>query len=181
MVDLIAKSPCDGLLPVTIGTLSVSEVESTSLTSLAPFKGQSIALGKALKAAHGVEAPAPGHTAHSGDTRVLWFGQDMLLLMGPDPDAKLAKHAALTDQSDAWAVVELSGDGASDVMARLTPLDLRARQFSTGQTARTEVQHMMASVTRMGPEAWMIMVFRGFAETLVHDLRVAMETVTARR
>ena len=32
-----------------------------------------------------------------------------------------------------------------------------------------------------GSDAWLIMVFRSMAATLAHDLRVAMETVAARR
>ena len=108
------------------------------------------------------------------------FGREVALLMGPAPDASLAAHAALTDQSDAWIVVRLEGAGARDVLARLTPIDLRDSVFKRGHTARTELAHMMASLTRVGPQAWQIMVFRSFAQTLAHDLKTAMQGVAAR-
>ena len=40
---------------------------------------------------------------------------------------------------------------------------------------------MMASLTRVGPQAYQVLVFRGFSQTLAHDLKSAMEGVAARR
>ena len=180
MVDLHAKSPCAGLLPLSVGALSLREADLGQMTSLAPYQGQEAALSDALQAAHGVTFPASNRTRTKGDARVLWFGQGMALLTGPEPAPELARHAALTDQSDAWAAVRLEGPGAPDVLARLTPLDLRPSVFETGHTARSELQHMMASITRVDEEAWLILVFRAFAETLVHDLETAMQSVAAR-
>jgi len=39
----------------------------------------------------------------------------------------------------------------------------------------------MASLTKTGENAFQIMVFRSMAETLVHDLKTAMEGVAAHR
>ena len=180
MVDLIAKSPCAGLLPLTVGTVTLSEPAAGTLTSLAPYAGMDKVLSQALKSAHGMAAPGPNRATGKEGARALWFGNRMILLQGPAPEAKLTRHAALTDQSDAWAVVRLEGDGAADVLARLTPIDLRDSAFKRGHTARTEFQHMMASITRLGPKSYQIMVFRAFAETLVHDLKTAMQSVAAR-
>jgi sarcosine oxidase subunit gamma len=182
VVELVAKSPCAGLLPLNIGEVVASEVAPGAMTALAPYAGRAEALSQALEAAHGMALPAPGHSTLGAEgARVLWFGREMALMMGPAPDAGLAAHAAVSDQSDAWAVVRLDGPGAADVLARLTPLDLRAGVFETGQTARTELAHMAASVTRVGGESFVLMVFRAFAETLVHDLKIAMQGVAARR
>lgn len=181
MVELQAKPPCAGLLPITIGDVSLKEVDAGVMTSLAPYKGTDKAFGTALKAAHGMAAPAPNRATGKEGARAIWFGQRMVLLVGPVADPGLAKHAALVDQSDAWVVVRLEGGGARDVLARLTPIDLRATVFKRGHTARTDLQHMMASITRIGPDSYQIMVFRAFAKTLVHDLKTAMEGVSARQ
>ncbi|KIC36603.1 sarcosine oxidase subunit gamma [Leisingera sp. ANG-M7] len=180
MAELKAKSPCDRLLPITLGGMSLTEEQPGSMWVLAPFKGQEKALSKALEAAHGIAFPAANRATGKAGSRAVWFGREMALLMGPEPDAKLVKHAALTEQSDAWAVVRLDGAGAGDVLARLVPVDLRPQIFKRGHTVRTELKHMMASVTRIGPQAFQIMVFRSMAKTLVHDLKTAMEAVTAR-
>ena len=180
MIDLIAKTPCEGLLPLTIGSVTLSETDPGALTSLAAYAGQDKAVSRALKSAHGMAVPGPNRATGKEGARALWFGNRMILLQGPAPNSKLTKHAALTDQSDAWAVVRLEGEGAADVLARLTPIDLRDSAFKRGHTARTELQHMMASITRLGPKSYQIMVFRAFGETLVHDLKTAMQSVASR-
>ena len=68
----------------------------------------------------------------------------------------------------------------SHVLARVTPLDLRDGVFGPGDTARSDLAHMAASVTRIGPEAFRIMVFRSCARSFVHEMRSAMEGVAAR-
>ncbi|WP_127114156.1 sarcosine oxidase subunit gamma [Shimia sediminis] len=180
MADLIAKSPCAGLLPVTHGTTSLSEVEMTTLTSVAPYKGQETGLSDALKAAHGMALPDINRATGKEGARAVWFGQGQVMLIGPSPASSLADHAAVTDQSDAWALVRLEGEAAEDVLARLVPVDLRRAQFKRGHTVRSQLQHMMVSITRTGDNAFLIMAFRSMAKTLVHDLETAMRGVAAR-
>ncbi|TNJ41804.1 sarcosine oxidase subunit gamma [Phaeobacter sp. B1627] len=180
MDDLSAKSPCEGLLPATVGGFTLREEPPTTLTLIAPYAGQEAALSAAMDAAHGLAFPAPNRTTGSGEARAVWFGRRQAVLMGPDAQPGLAAHAALTDISDGWAVVRLDGDRAEDVLARLVPVDLRPRVFQPGHTARTELRHMMASLTRVSAKSFQIMVFRSFAETLVHDVKTAMEAVAAR-
>ena len=102
------------------------------------------------------------------------------MLVGPAPDPALSEQAVMVDQSDAWAVVRLDGTGAREVLARLTPLDLREGHFKRGHTARSELAHMPAAITRIGARAYQVMVFRAMAGTLVHEMRVAMQGVAAR-
>lgn len=175
---LDAVTPCAGLLPLTIGALTLTEVDPGCLTALAPYHGK--ALGEALKAAHGMALPDANRTTGKAGARVLWFGHAHYLLMGPAPDPALDDHAAVTDISDGWAVVQLAGEGAAAALARVTPIDLRLGQFKQSHTARTDLRHMHASITRLGDEVFMIMVFRSMAHTLVHDLGAAMEGVAAR-
>lgn len=181
MTDLIARTPCKGLLPLEIGDVTLTEVDAGTLTSIAAFRGQDQALAAVLKTAHGLALPGPNRATGKDGHRAIWFARGQVMLAGPEPDPKLGKHAALTDQSDGWAVVRLEGAGAVDVLARLVPVDLRKSQFKRGHTTRTQVMHMMASITRVGEMAFQIMVFRSMAETLVHDLKTAMEGVAARR
>lgn len=179
MVELREKSPCAELLPVTLGTVTAQEVAAGPIASLSPF-GDASALAAALQKAHGVAMPKAGETTAKGDLRCIWFGMREVLLMGGTPDPALRAVAAVVDQSDAWAVVDLHGSGAVDVLARLVPLDLRESAFAVGQTARTQVVHMSASITRLEVDRFRIMVFRSMGGTLVHDLSQAMAAVAAR-
>jgi len=88
--------------------------------------------------------------------------------------------AQVVDHSDAWAIVRIDGTDAAAVLARLTPIDIRDGVFKNGHTARTLVAHMTASITRVGVNAYEIMVMRSMAGTLVHDLEQAAHNVASR-
>nr|WP_255596831.1 sarcosine oxidase subunit gamma [Cognatishimia sp. MH4019] len=172
---MIAKSPCDGLLPLTIGAATLTEVETGPITSISPFKGQEKAVSEALKAAHGTAFPAPNRTTAKDAARLIWSGRGQALMLGAVPQIE---SAALTDQSDAWCCVEIAGDGVQDVLARVTPVDTRA--MKRGHTARTLVQHINVALTRTGKDRFEVMAMRSMAQTLVHDLQRAMSGVAAR-
>lgn len=179
MVELISKSPCDGLLPLKIGRVEATEADLGSLTAIMPYTGKDKALSETLKDAHGLAAPGPNRSTGKEGARAIWFGRGQLLLAGPEPDTSLAIHAALSDQSDAWACVELTGPDVEDVLARLVPVDMRSASFKRGQSVRTLIQHMNGSITRIGADRFLVLVFRSMAATLVHDLKEAMESVAA--
>ncbi len=172
-------SPCAGLLPIAVGNYKLSEVPFTRMTLLSPYKGKEKQLGLALFKAHGMQFAAPNRSTGKMDAKCVWFGQGQAMLVGPTPAKSLAKSAAVVDQSDSWAVVRLQGAGAADVLARLTSIDLRPAVFKRGHTARSELRHMMVSITRVGVDAFEIMAFASMAATLVHDLQDAMESVAA--
>lgn len=180
MDNLQAKSPCAGLLPLTIGKMSLNEEAPGALTSLAPYKGQQAALSKAMEGAHGVAYPGANDTSQGDGARSVWFGYGQALLIGPAADVELSTHAALVDQSDAWSVVRLNGPEVEAVLSRLVPVDVRLSVFPVGQTARTLVMHMSGSITRVDADTFEILVFRSMADTLVHDMKTAMEAIAAR-
>jgi len=181
VVELAATSPLDDMAPMTIGTVSLKEVDLGVLTSLAPYRGQSKPLSAALKAAHGMALPAANRITGRSGARAIWFGRDMTLLAGPAPDGSLVDYGALTDQTDAWTCVQISGADSEAVLARIVPVDLRNTSFKRGHTLRSLVQHMNGSVTRIGADRFLVMVFRSMAGTVLHDLQRAMESVAARR
>lgn len=181
MRDLVAKSPAEGLTPVSIGAITLTEVDLGVLTLLTPFKGQADATSAALEAAHGVALPAVGGSSGKTGAQAIWFGHGQTLLIGPAPDASLASSSAVVDLSDAWTTLTVQGDGVDAALARLAPVDCREAVFKPGDAIRTELAHMMASLLRVDAQTVQIMVFRSMAHTVVHEVRDAMEAVAARR
>ncbi len=179
VADLIAKSPCDGLLPVSAGPVTLSEVDPGVITSLSPHRGKGALASEILKVTHGMAFPAPGRSTGKAGARAIWSGQGQAFLVGPEPDAVLAQTCAMSDQSDGWAVMRLDGFGAEAVLARLCPLDLRPGRFKRGHTARSMLGHMNVSLTKTGAQTFEIMVFRSMAHTAVHELIRAMKSVAA--
>ena len=179
MVDLYTTSAAATALPLKIGTVYVEEVE-TPLFLVAPF-------GKNLKQAAavlvnqmGLEWPTAHVMKRTGVAYALWFDHAHIALMGVEPSARLLRYAAVTDVSDGWFIVDISGPEVRDVLARVTPLDMRIKSFKTGMTQRSMLMHMQASISCLGKSHFRVMVFRSMALTVVHDLAVAMESVAAR-
>lgn len=177
MVNLIARTPCAGLLPFTVAGATLTEVLPEAITFVAPFAGQDKAVSEALKSALGVGFPAPNRTSARAGARAVWIGPGQALILGP---AITLAGAAIVDQSDAFACMALDGSAARDVLARLVPVDLRDGKFRRGHTARTLLNHMTCSLTRTGALRWEIMVFRSMAATAVHEVSEAMRGVAAR-
>ena len=177
MVKLIAKTACDGLLPVTAGSCVLSELTPANITSIAPFTAQEKSVAATLKSALGLSWPAPNRSTGKDECRCIWCGQDQVFLLGPAPQP--IAGAAMTDQSDGWAAMRLAGVDAEAVLARLVPLDLRAAHFKRGHSARSLINHMPASITRTGVDALDIMVFRSMAATAVQEISAAMHSVAA--
>ena len=179
MVKLIAQHPLSEALPKKIGSVSFTAHHPDKITSIAPYEGQGKAVSDALNAALLMRFPSPNRALQSQAGRLIWAGKGVALLFDADvPD--IANLAATTDQSDAWAIVRIDGPQTEDILARLVPIDLAKPAFKVGHTARTMVGHMTGTVTRIGPQAFEIMVMRSMASTLLHDLTRAAKGVAAR-
>jgi sarcosine oxidase subunit gamma len=177
VADLIALTPCNGLLPMKIGGIEVTEVLPECIMSVAAIAGQEKQVSTALKDQIGLGLTAPNRRTRKGNAHVQWFGHGVWLVTA---NVSLEGLAAVTDQSDAWAVVTISGAGVEDVLAHLVPIDLRVGVFKNGHTARTMLGHMSVAMTRIGANTFEVMVMRSMAGTLVHDLETAMRGVAAR-
>jgi heterotetrameric sarcosine oxidase gamma subunit len=178
VANLIARTPFDGLLPLAHGTVEASEVDPGTITSVAPFAGQAAAVSSALKKAIGCELPPVGAFTENGATRIAWSGLDQWFVMSPV--AVTIHGAALTDQSDAWAAVQIEGADARAVLNRLVPVDLRPAEFKVGHAARTVLGHMSCLLMRVGDDTYVVLVFRSMAASAAHDLDRAMRMVAAR-
>ena len=180
MAELIALSPAHGLTPVRIGSVTLSEVPQDQIWAILPWHGAIEATGAVLQSAHGLPFPAPGALHGPGSTRIAWAGLDQAFLFGTRPDDGLAAHAALIDQSDAWAHLLVSGADVREVLARLVPIDLAPAACPKGSARRTLLGHMPCLILHPGGDAFEILVFRSMARSAVHDLRRAMTAVAAR-
>jgi len=170
VAKLIAKTPCDGVLPLKIGTLTLEEVVIDKAVSVAPFKGQE----KTVAAAMPVAFPKPNRVSGT-DPRAIWIGPGQALLIGGEVSDV---PAAVVDQTDGIAVVRISGAQVKDVLARQVPVDVAA--MKPGHTARTLIGHMTGSVTCVGRDKFELIVMRSMAGTLVHDLERSARIFFAR-
>lgn len=178
MARLLERSAVEGLgLPLTIGGATLSGADLGPVASIAPFRGREAAVARALG---GAVLPPPGRMERMGEGRLIWAGPGRALLVGRPPPDGLTGIAAVVEQGDGIAAVLLEGPAARDVLARPVPIDLRDRSFPEGASARTLLNHMAVTLSRLGPGAWEVMAMRSMAATLVRELVEAMEHVAAR-
>lgn len=181
MADLAPRPAAPGLeAPLVAGGVTLAAVPEAPMLSIAPFRGRKPALAEVL----GAELPDPGGFRRLEDgAELIWAGLDLWLLRGlratPDLAGRLANLAAVTDQSDGWTALALSGPGAADALARLVPLDLAPAGFPSGSAARTELRHMACLILARA-DGFELLVMRSFAASAIHEIAVAMRSVAAR-
>ena len=180
MVNLIAKPALSGQAPLALEDMHLKIEDVGPITSLAPFNGQEAALNAVLEAGHGLHFPLPNTSAQQGVAKLLWSGRGQAFLVGVVPEARLAAHAAVTDQSDAWVTLGLGGARAEAVLARLVAVDLRLTACPVGASLRAQVQHIPALIHRAAPQVFHIMVMRSFGQSAWHEVSEAMRGVAAR-
>jgi heterotetrameric sarcosine oxidase gamma subunit len=171
-------------LPLTHGGAMLGAGAAGALVSIAPFRGRDAVVATILNDQLGATLPEPGHVAEGTSGRVIWMGLGQSFAELPetaaaDLMAALAPHAAVTDQSDGWAALSLTGPHARLVLARLVPLDLDPAAFPPGSVARTQLRHVICALLAT-EGGFRILVLRSFARTAVHDLGTAMAAVAAR-
>ncbi len=133
------------------GAHSLSEV---ALCTKLNLRGDSsnLAFTKAVQSVLGVALPlAPNTQATQGEKTAFWLGPDEWIVHLPlieteAPTAALMKatrdlHCAITDVSDYFSVIELSGPLACQIIASSSPFDTRINHFTVGQCAQTLFGH----------------------------------------
>ena len=176
VVNLLATSPANGLLPTSRSGVSLNELALGQLTSVAPFEGQIVAVEALL----GMVLPKAGRSVGKLGAELVWFSQGQYLAIGFDVDDAVKSKAAITDQSDAWCALEIKGDKSEAVLARLVPVDLRAATFKRGHALRSQLGHMPLHITRTGKDVFRLLSFRSMAGTMVHEISRAMDLLDSR-
>ena len=191
---LTAQSPLGGYNMIIDGT-SLIEVTGLSMVSVAPLAGSQAAfqtaIAKLFKTGKS-DSPKPSATMALDQS-----GKQLCILMpsaqnqwflcfdddGTNPiDAAktligkgLSKQMAMTDQSDSWVVLALSGPQSRQTLARICPIDCSASAMLIGTTARTSMEHLGAIITRRPDEGdhqpcfWLLSA-RSLAASFLHTI-----------
>jgi sarcosine oxidase subunit gamma len=157
--------------------VSLAEADPGPITSIAVMPGKAKDVARGLKPL-GIAFPQPNSFAEKKGARIVWTGRDQAFLIGVAPPEM--DGAAVTDQTDGWTTLALSGAGVADVLARLVPVDLRLSACPVGSALRTQLNHMNAVILRTGDHSFEILVFRSMARTAWHELEDTMSMVAAR-
>ena len=171
LLSLTAQSPLGGF-NVNVDGASLIEVTGLSIVSVAPFAESQTAFQTAITKLFDTgkrDSPKPSATMaldrcekplrilmpSAQNQWFLWFDDD-----GANPiDAakallgkSLSKQIAMTDQSDSWVILALSGSQSRQTLARICPINCGVSAMPIGTTARTSMEHLGAIITRRPDE-----------------------------
>ncbi|WP_171169719.1 sarcosine oxidase subunit gamma [Ruegeria sp. HKCCA0370] len=151
MRDFVTKTAIGGSEPKrdVVGTLTFQEREDVALASVSARLGQEETVKAKLQTVCGIPAPEAGRWEKGETSSLHWLGPDQYLceeaFAGPldlarRMETELAGIASVTDQSDAFTRIDMTGQGATGLLQRLTVLDVE--QMQAGAFNRTAIHHV---------------------------------------
>ncbi|GAA0395543.1 hypothetical protein GCM10009133_00810 [Cocleimonas flava] len=196
---LTAQTPLNGF-DQNFGSASdgikVSELLGHSLVSMAMPDDQKDALAKNIKAAYDVNLPEIGKfTASTVDnTRILRLQQEQCFVLfenkaaneANDTSSNAVPHirektkdaAYLSDQSDSWVMLKLSGKNVKTALERVCPIDLQPPAFNTFSVTRTAMEHLSVIIMQEGENEYLLFSPRSSAKSFMHMILTSIENVS---
>jgi sarcosine oxidase, subunit gamma len=160
------------------------------IVQIAAF-GNAVEVAERLSKHFGLAITANANRAvTAGDVTVLWHGPGQWLIVRPPATAPLAHEladicgndAAVVDLGHARAVLRFDGEGARDLLARGTSIDLRPARFGAGACALTALGKVGALLHVVAPHTIDVYLARSYAQALVewlehaaHDVQIELE------
>lgn len=182
---LISAPPLAGV-DQTHGDIRLTAPRDLAIVSVAlPLGGEDAAL-KAIASGYGTALPEVGKSAVAGAARLVRLGADQafVLFERAEPDAeevvagKLGEAAYLTDQTDSWCALDISGPSSRAALERICPLDLHPDAFAVDDAARTVMEHLGTIVIRTGPDSFLLLSASSSAGSFLHAVETSIKNVS---
>jgi len=148
--------------------ITIERAAPRSIAAIGAY-ANSAPLLPAMTAEFGIAIPAPRSFVGSDSVTLSCLCPARYLACADrdaDLPARLAKSlsglAAITDQSDQWAIFKLSGPHGRDALARLVPIDVAPEKFRVGALALTRASHFDVRLWRIGESTYELAVTRSY-------------------
>jgi len=183
----VARSPFKSVaaparISVSPGVIA-QDRDGLGLATIILRRGQLEALARRIGELYDIELPRGRGRASAREVALLGLGPDSWLasneIDGNDfavsLRAALGPIASVSDQSDGYAVLRLSGSRVRETLAKLIPIDLHPRAFRAGDAASTVASHIGVTLWRLddvpdGSSVFEIAMFRSLAVDFWHAL-----------
>lgn len=147
--------------------------DDLAITSVLCRSGRLNDLIARVRADHGIALRDAPKKSASSNLSALGIGPARWLFLQTAAGANLDSlqgMASLAEQTDSYAVFEISGSDVRKVLAKGVPLDIHPSVFLEDDVAVTVIAHMGAVVWRDEPDRFVIAVFRSYTESFWHWL-----------
>ncbi len=156
----LAKQGRFGSASISPG-VTLSIVHPVSLVQILARKGAAKSVAEtlaSLKSVRVMQAGPQQYYVQASGKLEGWLAADL--------KKRLGSKASVVDQSHGRVVIRIDGPKSRAVLAKGTPVDLHPEQFTLDQSAQTQMAHVGVHITRIGKNAFLVSVFRGFSESL---------------
>lgn len=177
---LAARSAFTDWKPLKTSQLAIDVRETLTLASFAAFKDKKDQVKAAIRERYDVDLPDTPQRVEGKDIAFIWAGPDQWIAIAEreqnrDIEVELKPLldglSSVVDQSDARAVVQISGPRARDVLAKGVPIDLHPRAFKANNVAITHASHIGIIFWQIDDApTYQIAMFRSFADSFAHWL-----------
>ena len=172
---------------IDIGGSVLEEIDPKAIAALAVPNGGQSRFADAIQNELGIELPTPrlarqhdedGWIINSAPSQYLiwWHGR-----CSP-ANAHISKSALsaayVTEQSDNWVILRLSGSLADAALERLCPIDLHPATFPVGAVARTHMEHMGSFLLREGNSKFLLISASSSAQSFLHAVETSLDNVS---
>lgn len=177
-VEMVPRAPFAGLpIPAAGDGVVVQDLDGLGIASVQARRGQAAALAARVQARFGVTLP-DGPRRSEGDG-VIFAGTGVGIWLAVSPEGwtnhlhvtlreALGDLAAITDQSDGYAMLRLGGPRLRDTLAKGVAIDPHPAVFKIDDVAATSIAHIGATLWRIpdspdGSPRFEVAVFRSLA------------------
>jgi sarcosine oxidase subunit gamma len=170
--------------------VAVSVRDELALATILVRNGKSAALASCLREKLNVELPLGAPRAAAGDITLICMGPSTWIAAYENAHGISAMTlieatrglAAVVDQSDGYAVLQLSGPKVRSLLSNLAPIDVHARAFQVGDVAATAIAHMGATLWRLensddGSPVFQIAVPRSVAASFLEAVSYSVKSL----
>ena len=164
--------------------VNVAAKENVAIVSMSPPHGKKKSLSERVFTAFKTELPVVGDSTTSTMTslRILGMQQDQFFLLFDYKGAnavkeiskKLGDTAYLTDQSDSWVTISVSGPKARTALQQISPVDLHPSVFGKGAVARTMIENLGTIIVCEGADKFLLFSPRSSAESFIYGLETSI-------
>jgi methylglutamate dehydrogenase subunit D len=169
-------------LPAAVGSgrgVLATERDGLGIARIAARRAQAARVAEVFRAQFGLEPPTGPRRASRGDVAIAGIGPGVWLAtrdgagnaFAQSLRSLLADCASVSDQSDAYVILRLTGPKVRESLAKVIPIDIHPRSFQVSDIAETVCGYVGVTLWRLedtaqGDPAFEIWAGRSFAVNL---------------
>ena len=170
-----------------INGVKISEIGNIEIYSLAVKLNEEGKAAATIKKIFSCKMPAPGNAfiSESQKTRILRLSIDQLFLFlnsrefekVNDHFQEFSKFFYITEQTDAWSGVKVSGSRVFECLERICPINLSTKTFPVNSFARTSMEHLNALIVKTKSNEFELYSASSSAKSFLHAIETSAKNI----